>query len=201
MNRKALMMFIILSLGGIILAQERLVGNGSEENTEKEIHQRLINRLIEKSVKIDLTDDSIKRAELFNEMATDLVEATNELSKKNRIKEAENMASLYSKIVEKGIFGNLSRVKDFRKKGTKNAYERILKATQKHEEVLRRVLEKVPEPGKKGILRALEVSKRGRMKALENMKRKGKPNWAGPSKNKGKGKEGKDYRKKKKRDK
>lgn len=97
-----------------------------------------------------------------------------------RIAEIEGMKGGRPEFVEtlardyrRSAQGALLDLEEARKQGAgvEEALEAVHAGTQKHQEVLRGVLEKVPDEARPGILRAIEASSRGRQAALRALGR------------------------------
>lgn len=121
-------------------------------------------------VKINiLTIDKEKKAELNLKFAEKRLAEMDKLKEQGKLDErqAEKLTNKYERLISKVE----SRIEQKTKSEDENAsiVDKVSEKMMKHQEVLSKVRESVPEPAKKAIDRAKEVSMKGEEKAMERL--------------------------------
>lgn len=112
-----------------------------------------------------LTFGDIKKAERFAFLAEKRLAEADALAEKGDSNRAEKAAEKY----QERLAAALDKAEEAKEKGldVDAILAKVSEATLKHQEVLARVFEKVPEQARKGIERAMEASAKGYERALE----------------------------------
>lgn len=109
--------------------------------------------------------DPVKKVERYKELAEKRLAEAKALIEKGKDELAQKILTKYQKHLDKALV----QAKKAEEKGrdVQEVLERVSEATLKHQQVLLRIYEKVPEEARAGIERAIEASKKGYQNALQ----------------------------------
>ena len=170
MKQKILLLgVVILLLTSISFAQQDLVKAGIKPGNVLYGLDRALER-----IRLMLTFDDIKEAKLHLRNAEERLSELNELLKRDKTKYTDELVNEYDNELEKAQ----AKIEEASRKGrsVEEISSLVAEATYKHVEILKLVLEKVPEQAKEHIQHAIDVSIQGNVKAVENIEKEtGKP--------------------------
>lgn len=125
-------------------------------------------KMLRDRVWLFLTTDSLKRAELLMNFADKRIWSSQMLVEKGKVALGVTTATKAEKYLEKALLQ--ASIAEEKGKNTKSLYDRVWKATQKHEEILLQIEEKVPDSAKSVIEEALKYPREGKQAAKEKLK-------------------------------
>jgi len=126
-------------------------------------------RQIEKD-KLKTCSDPVERTKLHIKFAEERLAEAKAMISEGKREFLETLIKDYEESIDEAM--NEIENAEEQGKDTKDVLKVVENATKKHIEVLQELLEKVPEPGKKGICRAIEASQKGRERALEALRKR-----------------------------
>ncbi len=139
------------------------------------VSQRSKNIAVE-TAELSQTDDPLKKAELHRKHAEKRITEIQDAQRKGKPEIAEELAGDYGNSIDEAQ-KEIAKAKGQGKNTDKESLA-LEQSTSRHTQVLTGLLSKVPEQGKKGIMRALEASQRGKHKEAGRAKQAEKTNSA-----------------------
>ncbi len=166
MKKKLIALVLILSLflgsGGVILAQnnDQLPDPGLTPDSPFYFLKMWRERIV-----MFFTFSSQSKVERALSYAQEKMAEFKLMAQKNKMKATEKAKREYENYLDK-VNENIEKLRT-RGKNVEELVTKVSEATFKHEEVLQKVYEKVPDSAKEAILKAMEVSTKGHERALE----------------------------------